>query len=131
MTIKTEIPNALPSVRLIHGPPARYESVLTGSGRFLVGEEAQRYMRGCAASRPYSSHGYWLALAFWALAALALVLACAGCSNTTERHEHLIRAGRILLRHSTPEAGWESRRETWLAASEIEAPDAAPVESGK
>lgn len=62
---------------------------------------------------------------------LALLVAATGCSNAPERHEHLIRAGRILLRHSTPEPGWESRRQTWLESSEIEVPDTAPVESGR
>lgn len=63
------------------------------------------------------------------LAILLAAGALAGCSTTDERREHLIRAGRILILHSTPEAGWESRRDRWLAASEIEAPDAAPVTS--
>ncbi len=63
------------------------------------------------------------------LAILAAVAALAGCSTTDERREHMIRAGRILLRHSTPEPGWESRRQTWLEVSEIEVPDTAPVAS--
>lgn len=64
---------------------------------------------------------------------LTLIVLATGCSNAPERHEHLIRAARILLRHSQPEPGWESRRQTWLEASEIEVPDTAPVavESGR
>lgn len=100
----------------------------SGLVRTLYGREPdeQPVLRGTG----LGGAGYPLALAALATVFLVLALAC-GCSNTTERREHLIRAGRILLRHSTPEAGWESRRETWLAASEIEAPDAAPVASGQ
>lgn len=60
---------------------------------------------------------------------LAVLALLAGCSTTDERREHLIRAGRILIRHSTPEPDWATRRETWLAASEIECPE--PAEGGK
>ena len=67
--------------------------------------------------------GYPLALA--ALSSLLLVLALmCGCSSVEERHDHLIRAGKILVRH-WGEADWISRRDTWLAAAEIECPDAA------
>lgn len=109
-----------------------------GHGGWISTEDAlaawapnRRVSRAAAVLRFAHHVGVFAAFVAAGLAILALAGALAGCSTTEERHDHLIRAGRILLRHSTPEAGWESRRDTWLAASEIEAPDAAPVESGK
>lgn len=68
------------------------------------------------------SFGFALALA--ALSSLfALLAVCSGCSSAAERHDHLIRAGKVLVRH-WGEADWISRRDTWLAAAEIECPDA-------
>lgn len=65
------------------------------------------------------------------LAILLAAGALAGCSTTDERREHLIRAGKTLVRH-WGEPDWTSRRDTWLAAAEIECPEpSATAEVGK
>lgn len=64
--------------------------------------------------------GYPLALATIAAALLFAAVCLSGCSSVEERHDHLFRAGVILMRHVTPAPGWETRKEQFAAALESE-----------